>query len=198
MSLSREELLRESKRKAFHALSLVYLGFYALFGREATLWALGGFILAEGSVEVARLRSPRLNAALMDFFGGIHRPAEAGRISGILWTSLGSWLTILLFGGQQIVVQAALLYLALGDGVAALAGKAFGRRAFTLGGRRKSLEGTLACLAACLAAGALAGVPAPALWAGAATATLVELAPLPPDDNLWLPLAAAWATHAFL
>jgi len=56
----------------------------------------------------------------------------------------------------------------------------------------KSLEGSGACLAACLAAGAiLTAITHVALWVvvvGAICATLVELLSLPPNDNLAIPL----------
>ncbi|MDR7465613.1 MAG: hypothetical protein QN209_13125, partial [Armatimonadota bacterium] len=61
----------------------------------------------------------------------------------------------------------------------------------------KSAEGSLACLAVCLvlAAGATRWLdlrPAVAL-VGVVAATAVELAPVPPADNLTMPLAAAGA-----
>ena len=78
--------------------------------------------------------------------------------------------------------------LALCFATAAIVGKAWGRtRVF-----RKSLEGALGGLAACLgwaAFLALSGVlPWPVLVAGALAASLVELLPIPLDDNLGMTL----------
>jgi dolichol kinase len=60
--------------------------------------------------------------------------------------------------------------------------------------RGKTLEGSCACLAACLVAGAiLAAVTHVALWVavlGAVCATLVEFLSPPPNDNLTIPLIA--------
>ena len=58
----------------------------------------------------------------------------------------------------------------------------------------KSLRGSGACLLACLAAGAiLASITQVALWVvviGAVCATLMEIFPLPLNDNLTIPLVA--------
>lgn len=178
----------ELLRKAFHLLSLLYLAAYHLLGRPAALALLAAWIAAEGTLEALRLRRPAFNAMLIGLFGGIHRPSEEGKVSGIFWTSVGAWLTIALLGSKPRAVAAALLYLAFGDGVAALVGKSIGRIPIPLLARRKTVEGTLACFAVCAAAGFAAGLPAPALWAGAAVAAGVEFLPVPVDDNLWIPV----------
>ncbi|MDE2290522.1 MAG: hypothetical protein KGL53_00460 [Elusimicrobia bacterium] len=182
---------RELGRKAFHMLSLVYLGFYLRFGRGRALEALAAWALVVWAVERTRLSRPELNASLLRLFRGIHRPEEAQRISGILWTTLGCWLTIAALGAGPRYVEAALLMQAFGDATAALAGKAFGRRVFRFRGKTKSLEGTLACLAVCLACARGAGFAWGPALAAASAASAVELAAPPPDDNLWLPLTAS-------
>jgi dolichol kinase len=86
----------------------------------------------------------------------------------------------------------AILYLAWGDPAAEVSGRRWGRP-----GQRKTLAGSLACLGACLAAGAVgifAGGLSPwAALAGAVVATLVERWSPPPDDNLWIPIASGLA-----
>ena len=57
----------------------------------------------------------------------------------------------------------------------------------------KSLEGSVACLVSCLLVGALMTKISPAITlptalAGAVSATIVELLPIPIDDNLTVPL----------
>jgi len=180
------ELRRELARKAFHFLSLIYLAAYFVLGRGLALAAIGAWIVLEGGIEVLRLSRPALNDALMRLFGGIHREDEERRISGILWTALGCALTIAAFGARPRAVAAGVLCLALGDSAAALVGKRLGRVQIGLCGRRKTLEGSLACLAACLAAGWACGFRGAALCLGALSAAAVELLPVPIDDNLWL------------
>lgn len=191
------DLKSELRRKVFHSLSLVYLGAYFVLGVQWFLWAISVFIVLEGCLEYARLKSSSLNKYLMGFLGNIHRESEINKVSGVFWTSIGCGLTVAFFGGRPEIVTAAFCYLALGDGVAALAGKAFGKIMFRIGGRKKSLEGSMACLSVCLIAGWAAGLSLPAIGAGAVTATLVEVLPVPIDDNLWIPLGSAAVLSMF-
>ncbi|OIO05693.1 MAG: hypothetical protein AUJ52_13435 [Elusimicrobia bacterium CG1_02_63_36] len=192
------ELNKEFKRKTFHCLSLVYLGIYLRWGRWPSAAVLCAWIPIEGAVEFFRLRRPELNALLMKSFGGIHRESEIGRISGIFWTTLGCLGTIALFGERPPVVCAAIAYLAFGDGVAALAGRAWGTWKWPWFGGKKSVQGSTACFAACGVSGWAAGLPPSALFVGAAAATVLELLPLPIDDNFWIPLLSAAVVRFFV
>ena len=181
----------EVGRKAFHFLCLLYLGYFHWRGRGEVLAVLAGWMAVIVAVETLRLTRPEVNAYLLKTFQGIHRPHEEKKISAIIWTSLGCWATFLLFGTEPRVVDAAVLCLAFGDAAAALVGKSVGRTFFEFRGKRKSLEGSLACFAACAASVLACGF---GLWpavAAAAAATALELAAPPPDDNFWIPLAAA-------
>ncbi|MFA6030208.1 MAG: hypothetical protein WC969_10165 [Elusimicrobiota bacterium] len=189
------ELRRELLRKIFHFLSLVYLAAFLLLGRGTTLVLLGLWILVEGGLELARLARPGLNEALMRVFGGIHREKESAQVSGVFWTSLGCWLSVLCWGARPEAVTAGLCCLAFGDAAAALVGRRFGRTRLRSG---KTLEGTLACFAACLLSCAAAGLRGPALPAAAAVAALVELLPVPVDDNLWLSFLPAGTVFLLL
>ncbi|MBI3299376.1 MAG: hypothetical protein HYZ75_14510 [Elusimicrobia bacterium] len=186
------DIRRELGRKAFHLLCLSYLAFFHWQGRAASLRWLAGWIAFVAAVEALRLTRPAVNAFLMRSLGGIHRPEEERRMSGMVWTALGCWLTILAFGDRPRLVSAGILCLAFGDAAAALTGKTLGRHAVTFRGKRKSAEGTLACLAVCAASALAAGFPPGAAAAAAAAAAAVEFAAPLPDDNLWLPLASAF------
>ena len=94
------DLRREILRKAFHFLSLIYLAAYFVLGQGLALAAIGAWIALEAWIEALRLNRPAVNEALMRFFGGIHRESEARKVSGVLWTSLGCWLTIAAFGAR--------------------------------------------------------------------------------------------------
>lgn len=181
----------EAKRKVFHIFSVLYALLYFFGGRTASLWVLGGLFAGASVMEAVRLRSPALNQRLVAAFGGIHRPEEVNRPSGILWTLLGCFLTVLLVPHRDVVL-AVLLYLALGDGAAALVGRSWGH--LRIGA--KSLEGSLACFLVCWGVGTLCLEPAfgtVEVVLGALTATLVEALPLPLNDNLWLPLVSGLA-----
>lgn len=182
---------RELVRKLFHLLTLVYLWFFWKFGSAMAVRLLGVWLAVEGILELARLKFPNFNRRLMSAFGSIHREEEASRVSGIFWTGLGCWGTILLFGRHPDVVWAAVMYLALGDASAALVGKAIGRRPLPFAAP-KTWEGSLACFAVCAAIGWFLGFGAARIWAGAAAATIIEAVPMPFSDNFWLPLGSAF------
>lgn len=181
--------IQEMRRKLFHLLGLLYLVLYGVAGRLPLLWVVGVAFLMLAVFEAVRLRSPGLNAWLLKSFGGIHRPFEARTPSGILWTLGGVWLTVAVVPHPDIVAT-SLLYLTLGDGMAGLVGRTFGK--VRLG--RKSLEGSLACFLTCWVAGTLALQTTsvrPEALLGAAAATTLEMLDIPPNDNLWLPFLSA-------
>ncbi|PCI40016.1 MAG: hypothetical protein COB53_02225 [Elusimicrobia bacterium] len=185
------ELVREFKRKAFHLLSLVHLGAFWALGQKNAAIAVLAFTALSLLVETFRLRNRGFNNWLINRLGGIHREKEKNKMSGIVWTSLGCFGTIVLFGEQPRVVSAGILFLALGDGVAALAGRAWGVHKWPALDGKKSLEGSAACFLACLISAISLGINLPAAALGALSATIVEILPVPIDDNLWLPIISA-------
>ena len=185
------DLRKEFGRKAFHMLSLVYWGAFAFFGYPRILSWLSGWLVVVLIVETARLRVPAVERRLVGLFDGMIRDSERKHYSGIFHTTAGSLGAMLVAGGDPVIVGAAIGCLAFGDAAAALAGKAFGKTNI-LGGK-KSLEGSLACLAACFGTAIAVGVRPGAALAAALAATAIELLPTTGffNDNLWMPIAAA-------
>lgn len=186
---------QESWRKIFHALSAGYALLYVAAGRGATLWILGTALVLGAGLEAGRLRHGPFNAWLLGRFAGIHREKEVHRPSGIFWTLAGCFLVVLLVPERDIVV-AAMLYLAVGDGLAGFVGRTWGR--LRIGG--KSLEGSLACFLGAWVVGVLVLAPVPGrpeALAGALLAAVLEFFSLPPDDNMTLPLLSGLALHFF-
>ena len=111
-----------------------------------------------------------------------------GPLTGATWSILGLLTAIIIFSPPIAVF--AMLILTLGDPVAALAGQTFGRlRIFD-----KTIEGSLAGIAVCIVFGILfLKIPVALLTAGAVGGMLVELLPLPLNDNLLIPLAAGFS-----
>ena len=142
-------------------------------------------LLASIIVEAARRWLPWVNRVLWRLVPSVFRPGEEVRILGSTWFALGAVVALLACGHNAGGV--AVLYLALGDPVAELVGRRWGRS-----GRRKTWAGTLGCLVACLAAAAvgvvMGGLEPWAVVLGAAVATLVERWSPPPDDNVWIPV----------
>jgi len=114
----------------------------------------------------------------------------AGRTPARLFLLIAALLAVEMF--PRPVAAAALGYTILGDAMAALVGKAYGRtKVFG-----KTLEGSVAGLAACLLWAAFlasAGwISWPVAVAGALVASLIEMLPIPLDDNLGMTLFAGY------
>ena len=135
------------------------------------------------AIDVIRLRHPYWKNVYLEFFRPIIRKHELTRFTGATYFVASTLLSFYLFDSDLAIV--VITFLVLGDTFAALIGKTFGRIKIL----DKTLEGTLACLIICL----LVGIPMLG-WKlgliGAFVATIVELLPIPLDDNFRIPLAA--------
>jgi dolichol kinase len=179
--------MNEFKRKAVHLLALaIPIGvWFVPRNRALFILALLGGIWVLG--DVLRFVLPAWKNKVERLFDAIIRDREKEKPpagSSYLW--LSAFLSVLLF--PKPVAVLSLSFLILGDTAAALAGSRWGRTTFFSG---KSLEGSLACWAVCLAAGTL--LPLVPWWTtliGATAAALTELAPLRVDDNLTIPLVS--------
>lgn len=174
-------------RKLIHlGGTVVPLGYlFLLPDRIALATILGLTAVVFLAIDLARIRKlpivTRLFAALFDRM--LVAGELGGRITGATWLLIGAFFTVLIFP-REIAIW-SLLVVTVGDPLAALIGSCCGRS--RVGG--KSLEGTLA--------GILFTFPLvyliPDLSIGLAliglvTGMLVELLPLPINDNLAIPL----------
>lgn len=156
--------------------------------------AVGVLALGGLGLDLARFRSRALNQQFLRWMSPLLKIREDHRITGATYMMAAAFFCFLLF--DQMVAVAALLFLSIGDPVAALVGRRMpGPRIFG-----KSPMGTVAFIGASAVVIALLvtnGVIQPhwGLLAGAAVAGLVELAPLPLDDNLTIPLISGAVMH---
>lgn len=184
-------------RRLFHALSgsAAALVLTLWDPRRATAAAiLGSVVLALVVLDLARLRSTRINTFFFRAFSRVASPREARRPVSSTWYALGLLLAVLLFPLHTAV--SGILVLALADPAASYLGRRWGTRPF-LGG---SLEGTLAFVAVAAVVLSLRHSPAAALPA-AVVASLAERRSWPLDDNLTVPLVtsgAVWLVEALL
>jgi len=143
-------------------------------------------------VEAARMFIPPLNTFLLRYLKPLLKDAESRRFTGSTHMVIAA-LFCFLFLDRGFAV-AAFLFLSAGDPMAAI----IGRRApgWRLNG--KSPVGTLTLLATGMALSFLlwstdVASPLWALLAGAAVASVVEILPLPLDDNFTIPVIAGAA-----
>jgi len=124
------------------------------------------------------------------------REHESFNLLGSTYLLIAALLAVEIF--PRPVAAAALGFTVLGDGMAALVGKAWGRHRFF----NKTLEGGVGGLLACLAwAAYLSGMgvlPWGVTIAGALIASLVELLPIPLDDNLGITLASGFLMRTLM
>lgn len=186
----------EAPRKAIHLsfilLPLVYLHGWLPWPRTRGEWEvfLIALVLGAMAVDLMRLHDRRVRRFFGRFLGGMIREHERFNLLGSTYLLLAALLAIELF--SPAVAAAAIGYTVLGDGLAALVGKAVGRLRFF----SKTLEGAAAGLVGCLVWAAYLAATGRLSWevavAGALVASLVEFLPIPLDDNLGMTLFAGY------
>jgi dolichol kinase len=192
-----EPWLSEARRKAIHLASIV-LPLDLLFAfspwphtvREWR-WLLLAVALTVLVVDVVRVNDHRVRHFFRTVLGGILRDHEQGSLLGSTYLAIAALLAVEIF--PRPVAAAALGFTVLGDGLAAMVGRGWGRtRIFG-----KSLEGALGGLAGCLVWVAVVAGTGHLPWhvaiAGALIASLVEVLPIPLDDNLGITLISGYA-----
>lgn len=177
-------------RKLYHFLGgLGLVALLYLLERPAALGTLLALLGLATAMDWMRIRIPAVGAWAQAHLGAFLREQERYRFSGTPPYLLGALLAAWLYPRDAAALAVA--FLAAGDVAATTVGERFGRTRIG----QKSLEGSLAFLVASLLAGVLlagtgASVPLAAVAAGAVTATLVELLPLPVNDNLAVPVCS--------
>ena len=184
----RHRLAREAARKALHVLATVAGALVLLRLQPHT--AQAAFIAAATLalvIDLARLRRLDLHERFEHALAPMLRAREGRHLTGATTLAFGFAATVLLFPTRPAL--AGLLYGGLADAAAAVVGRAFGRRRIR-GGR--TVEGSVAFYITAFAIGVLVpGLPTASAALVALALALLELLPLPFDDNVVVPLAAA-------
>jgi dolichol kinase len=183
----------EALRKGTHLGALVVPFLYIWWldsDRGLALAILVPLALFMSLVEVSRLRGWRLWKTFRPFSGSmIRKHEEAGDFTGAFYILWMFCLVIAVF--DPYIATISVSFIIVGDTLAALIGRRFGKRKF----RGKSLEGSLACLFGTVAVAfvgyELFSIPLTVGILGAFVATLVEAIPDFVDDNLSVPLVSA-------
>jgi dolichol kinase len=189
--------LSEAQRKAIHlcfiALPLELLHEWLPWPHGRAEWRLLfiGLVGTAIVIDLIRIHDQRVRHFFRTFLGELLREHESFNLLGSTYLLLASLLAIELF--PMPMAAAAIGFTVLGDAWAAIVGRAWGRTRFFA----KTLEGAAAGLVACLAWASYLAAAGYLPWsvavAGALVASLVELLPIPLDDNLGMTLFAGYA-----
>jgi len=176
------------KRGLFHTFAGLSIPIAALFlSQMVMLISVGVVTLIFLLIEVLRLQNPAVNRLFLLILKAIVREEETSRLTGASYMLTASLIAISVF--QTDIAVLALTFLAVGDPLATIIGKRWGRKRLF----GKTLEGDLACLVSCIAVGFVfqqvgVDVPWPTILLGALSATVAQAVSLPINDNLTIPL----------
>ena len=183
-------------RRLFHLVAGSTIPIAGIFAPQTGfLIALTVLAASALALDLSRFGVGPLNRIYLRWMSPLLKSDEASHVTGATYMLIAGAAIFWLYGKD--VAVPVMFFLSLGDPAAAIVGRRMpGPR--VLG---KSPGGTAAFFAvSAAAAGILLAAGAVeyhwALWAGAAIAALVELAGLPPDDNLTIPLIAGTAMWA--
>lgn len=150
-------------------------------------WALLGLIIATSAtvaLDLLRLSDRRLRRFFLSLSRSLIRSHEQEHLLGSTYFMIAALLSVLAFDDR--IAIAALTFLIIGDTVAAIVGKKYGKPMYW----GKSPHGSLACFAVCFVIGAALLDNQWVVVAGALAATLAEALPVPMDDNMRVPIVS--------
>lgn len=192
------------QRNMFHVGSALTSLLVVLFAptQGFIIAAAAAFCVTAWSLEIARRFRPDLNDRLMAMFGKVAHVHERYRVNSSTWYVTA--LLLLAVSTQRAVSALAVLVLGIGDPVAALIGRRFGRTTLRAG---RSLEGSLgffvsAAITSLVVAHAM--IPGGIGWhvaiatVAGLSGAIAEVFSTKLDDNLTIPLAVAASVTALL
>ncbi len=190
------------ERKMYHALmGAVAFSLYAfVLTRSQALWTLGIIGVPFITLDLLRLRIPQMRELTLKLFGSLMRHDELNGVSANTFYLIGLIVVTALF--PKPVTLLAVLFLGMGDPVAAIVGTRWGRHKIGTSGvlAKKSFEGAFAnaflsfVMTFVFALTYMALPLEKAVWlalVGGIASTFAELLPLPIDDNFTIPVVSA-------
>jgi len=110
---------------------------------------------------------------------------QEGKLTGATWVMIGAVISIILFSKPVAII--ALIFMSLGDSAAGLIGQRYGKHKIW----NKSWEGFFGGLFVCIIIGMnYSLLPMTISLSGAVAAMVMEILPIPLDDNFKIPLGS--------
>ena len=178
---------QELFRKAIHLFTNSLIPLAYLFLNIPRIWMiilLGFASVVFITIDFGRTRNGWLSKIFGKLFNGMLRSHELeGKLTGASYVLIGSFISVAIFPKEIAIL--ALIFAAVGDTVAALYGRKFGKLRIW----NKTLEGSIAGMIACfIIALFFPQIPNIIKFSGAFAAMFIELLPIKIDDNLRIPL----------
>ena len=180
--------INEYKRKLIHVFNLIIpLSYLYVFPEKwQIIKVLTSLMILFILIDIFRHKIGWIQSLFKYFFNSMLRSHEMdGKLTGATWVLIGAVITITLFSKPVAII--ALIFMSLGDTAAGLIGLQFGRHKIG----DKSWEGFFGGLIVCIIIALnFTSLPLVVSLIGAITAMIMELIPIPLDDNFTIPLGS--------
>jgi dolichol kinase len=185
---------QELFRKAIHLFTNSLIPLAYLFLNIPRIWMvilIGIASVVFVMIDFGRTRNGWLSKVFGKLFNGMLRSHELeGKLTGASYVLIGSFISVSIFPKEIAIL--ALLFAAIGDTVAALYGRKFGKIRIW----NKTLEGSIIGLIACFIITLFfPQIPNIIKFSGAFAAMFIELLPINIDDNLRIPLLSGFVMY---
>ena len=181
-------LSQEYIRKCIHLLNLVIpLSYFYVFTEKWEVLKIISLItLCFIVIDISRHFVPLIKSIFSFFFNKMLREHELkGKLTGATWVMIASCVSITLFSKPVAILS--LVYMSLGDTAAGLIGQKYGKHRIG----NKTWEGFVAGLIVCIIiAISYDMLPKYIALSGALVAMIMEIMPIPLDDNFKIPLGS--------
>jgi len=180
--------LSEYKRKLIHLFNLaIPFGYLYVFPEKWVFVKLLSILMVLFIIfDILRHKVTWVKSLFSLFIDSMLRSHEQeGKLTGATWVMIGAVISIILFSKPVAII--ALIFMSLGDTAAGLIGQRYGKHKIW----NKSWEGFFGGLFVCIIIGMnYSLLPMTISLSGAVAAMVMEIVPIPLDDNFKIPLGA--------
>ena len=180
--------LSEYKRKLIHLFNLaIPFGYLYVFPEKWVFVKLLSILMVLFIIfDILRHKVAWVKSLFSLFIDSMLRSHEQeGKLTGATWVMIGAVISIILFSKPVAII--ALIFMSLGDTAAGLIGQRYGKHKIW----NKSWEGFFGGLFVCIIIGMnYSLLPMTISLSGAVAAMVMEIVPIPLDDNFKIPLGA--------
>ena len=180
--------LSEYKRKLIHLFNLaIPFGYLYIFPEKWVFVKLLSILMVLFIIfDILRHKVTWVKSLFSLFIDSMLRSHEQeGKLTGATWVMIGAVISIILFSKPVAII--ALIFMSIGDTAAGLIGQRYGKHKIW----NKSWEGFFGGLFVCIIIGMnYSLLPMTISLSGAVAAMVMEIVPIPLDDNFKIPLGA--------